>query len=69
MDVLKLPLHTILSTYTEGQLRLIAIFTLVQYHNMKKEMDADKKGATKKSFKDMTKEEIEDYYKYQGLGP
>lgn len=68
MDVLKLPLHTILSTYTEGQLRLIAIFTLVQYHNTKNDMDGDKKGARgKKSFRDMSQAEMEGYYREQGL--
>ncbi len=72
MEVLKLPLHTVLSTYTEGQLKLIAIASLVQYRNTKDEIESDKnKSPTdnkkRKSFKDMNKDEIEAYYRSQGL--
>lgn len=69
-----MPLLTILETYTENQLRLIAIASLVQYKNMKHEMDTDKPGnksaldepKKKKSFKNMTKKEIDEYYSSSG---
>jgi len=69
--MLKIDLPTLLATHTEGQLRIMAIASRINYVNMKHRMDIDSKKSNNspdsnsnkppKPFKDMTKAEIEAY--------
>jgi hypothetical protein len=77
----------VLQSHTSGQIRLLALASMVNYHNFKARMDKDKQPSRetpsmpattqheiiesvkpKKPFKQMTKNEIENYYLSQGAG-